>query len=199
MSIRKWVSLFFVTLLLGGFASLIVGLIVEWNVYADTFNQGGLFDFIVGIILLFGTGCLFSVLSQMGFFAYLTFHRIFLGMFRTPSLWGNIQIVLIAFVFFDLVYFRFNAFSSNGEAVAGYFLLPILLLIISFFVALKKKKETNQYAFIPTIFFMFVVTALEWLPVLKQNDQRWLWIMGVTLVACNAYQVLRLHRIIKVN
>ncbi|TCP24201.1 KinB signaling pathway activation protein [Scopulibacillus darangshiensis] len=197
MSIRKWVSLFISTLILGGVTALIAGLIAEWDIYTKDFATGDLIDFFKSTVLLFGTGCLFSVLSQMGFFAYLTFHRICLGMFGSPDIWGKVQLVLIAFVFFDLVYFRHHAFASKDESILNYFFLPILLLIVSLVIALWKKRETNRYAFIPTIFFMFVVTTLEWLPVLKQNDFRWLWIMGITLVLCNAYQVLKLHRMLK--
>lgn len=197
MSIRYWVRLFFATLVIGGCASLLIGIIIEWDIYAETLAQGHLIDFIKSILLLFGTGFMFSALSQMGFFAYLTVHRIFLGMFGSVSLWNKVQVLLVAFVFFDLVYFRYIAFSAPNKSVLNDILLPSILLFISIGIALWKKAETNRYAFIPTLFFMFVVTTIEWLPVLKENNLRWVIIMGTTLAACNAYQVLKLHRILQ--
>lgn len=196
MSIRYWVRLFCATLVIGGIASLLIGMTVEWNVYAKSLAEGHLLDFIKSILLLFGTGFMFSALSQMGFFAYLTVHRIFLGMFGSVSLWNKVQLLVIAFVFFDLVYFRYNAFSAEGSSLASFIALPVILLILSIGIAWRKKIETNAFAFIPTLFFMFVVTTLEWLPVLRQNNLRWVIIMGVTLAVCNAYQVLKLHRIL---
>ncbi|MFC7394884.1 KinB-signaling pathway activation protein [Scopulibacillus cellulosilyticus] len=197
MNIRKWVSLFFTTLIIGGAAGLVIGYLVEWRSYTDTIFDGKILNFIVSLLTLFGTGCLFSILSQMGFFAYLTIHRIGLGMFGSASLWSKVQLVFILFIFFDLVYFRYQAFGGKHQSIFTFFILPLALLIVSLFIALWKKQETNRYAFIPTLFFMFVVTVIEWLPVLKPNDLRWIWIMGVTLVICNAYQVLILHRLIQ--
>ncbi|MBM7646899.1 KinB signaling pathway activation protein [Scopulibacillus daqui] len=196
MNIRKWLSLFFTTLIIGGAVGLVVGYLVEWRSYTDAIFDGKVVSFMISLATLFGTGCLFSILSQMGFFAYLTVHRIGLGMFGSASLWSKVQIVLIVFIFFDLVYFRYQAFATEHQSVLAYFILPAALLVVSMLTALWKKKETNHYAFVPTLFFMFVVTVIEWLPVLKPNDLRWIWIMGVTLITCNAYQVLILHRLI---
>ena len=196
MSIRYWVRFFLTTLVIGGMASLMIGLIAEWGLYIRSLTDGHPLDFFKSLLLLFGTGCMFSALSQMGFFAYLTVHRIFLGMFGSVSLWNKVQLLIIAFVFFDLVYFRYMAFSTGSTHVLRFFALPLTLFVVSAGIAWRKKIETNLYAFVPTLFYMFVVTTLEWLPVLRQNSFRWVLIMGVTLVICNAYQVLKLHRIL---
>ena len=189
MTSRNWVRLFFSTLLLGGFAGMVAGLIVEHDLYHS------IGEFLALAVWFFGASCIFSVISQMGFFAYLTVHRFGLGIFGSVKLWNAVQIVLIAFVLFDIVYFRYAAFAEKGESVAPYFTPAILLLVIGLIVAYFKQKATNRDAFVPALFFMIVVTTIEWFPVLKANDFKWVVIMFVALIVSNAWQVLILHRL----
>jgi KinB signaling pathway activation protein len=63
-------------------------------------------------------------------------------------------------------------------------------------VAYIKSKETNKKAFVPALFFMVVVTILEWVPALRINDTDWLYLMVIPLLLCNSYQLLVLHRLI---
>jgi KinB signaling pathway activation protein len=42
---------------------------------------------------------------------------------------------------------------------------------------------------------MMVVTAIEWVPVLKVNEESWLYLMLFPLLACNTYQLLILHKL----
>ncbi|PWA12869.1 KinB-signaling pathway activation protein [Pueribacillus theae] len=189
MNSRNWVRLFVSTLLIGAAAGMITGLIVEAKLYKN------FVDFLALGIWLFGVSCIFSLISQMGFFAYLTIHRFGLGMFRSVKLWNAVQIVLIAFVLFDLVYLRYTAFAEKGDAIAPYFIPAAILTVIGLAVAYLKQRETNREAFIPALFFMVVVTTIEWFPVLKANDFEWVTIMFVALVVSNAWQIMLLHRL----
>lgn len=192
MSIRKWVYLFFTTLIIGGVLGGAFGLAYNW----ERFISEGFLNLLIGLVELIGYGFMFSVISQMGFFAYLTVHRFGLGIFGSTSLWNGILAVLTAFVLFDLYYFREASFHDPGEGLLGYFLVPLFLLAFSWAVAYQKKKETNRYAFIPTLFFMVVVTTFEWYYPLKTNDPAWVWPTLAILLACNAWQVLLLHRLL---
>ncbi|KHF28867.1 hypothetical protein LR68_02251 [Anoxybacillus sp. BCO1] len=58
-------------------------------------------------------------------------------------------------------------------------------------------RETNKEAFIPALFFMVVVTVIEWFPVLRINEENWLYLMLFPLLICNAYQLLMLHRLLR--
>jgi len=49
------------------------------------------------------------------------------------------------------------------------------------------------------LFFMVVVTVLEWVPVLKTNDEGWLYFMLFPLLVCNAYQLLVLSKLIEIS
>ncbi|MGY3716631.1 KinB-signaling pathway activation protein [Sutcliffiella cohnii] len=193
MNSRNWVRLFLTTLLIGAVSTVIVGFVVRWNEHQDLFINGEILEILSVTFWFIGVGLIFSVVSQMGFFAYLTVHRFGLGIFK--SYWKLVQIVLIVFVLFDLVYFRYIAFANEGESLLPYLAIPIFLLIYSLLVAYIKSGQTNKHAFVPALFFMVVVTTVEWFPVLRANEPAWLLLMLFPLLACNSYQLLILHKI----
>ncbi|MFD5264355.1 KinB signaling pathway activation protein KbaA [Bacillus wiedmannii] len=196
MNSRKWVRLFFTTLFLGGISTVIIGFVLEWDKYVKFFQNFDGKEILAVSFWLMGVGFIFSVISQMGFFAYLTIHRFGLGMFRSPSLWNAVQLFFIAFVLFDFVYLR-SILIPNGEVSLGNNILVAgVLFMFGAIVAYIKSKETNRKAFVPALFFMVVVTILEWVPALRINDTDWLYLMVIPLLLCNAYQLLILHRLI---
>ncbi|MDF2036851.1 KinB-signaling pathway activation protein [Cytobacillus oceanisediminis] len=193
MTSRNWVKLFISTLLVGGLTTGVVGFIVRWDEFAPIFTDFDFLEILSVFFWLIGVGLIFSIISQMGFFAYLTVHRFGLGIFK--GLWNPIQIVLILFALFDLVYFRYKAFAGGGDSMLPYIGLAAFLLIVALMVAAIKAKQTNQHAFIPAVFFMVVVTAIEWVPVLRVNEESWLYLMLFPLLVCNTYQLLILHKL----
>ncbi|KMN43637.1 KinB signaling pathway activation protein KbaA [Bacillus paramycoides] len=196
MNSRKWVRLFLTTLFLGGISTVFIGFVLEWDKYAKFFQNFDGKEILAISFWLMGIGFIFSVISQMGFFAYLTIHRFGLGMFRSSSLWNAVQLFFIAFVLFDFVYLR-SVLIANGEVSLGNNILVAgMLFVFGAIVAYVKSKETNKKAFVPALFFMVVVTILEWVPALRINDTDWLYLMVIPLLLCNAYQLLVLHRLI---
>jgi len=190
---RNWVKLFLSTLLVGGLTTGIVGFLIRWGEYQSLFVNVEVMQILSVLFWLFGVGLIFSLISQMGFFAYLTIHRFGLGIFK--SMWNSVQVVLILFVLFDLVYFRYKAFSEKGESLGSYILIASFILIVGLISAVIKAKLTNKKAFIPAIFFMVVVTTIEWMPALRVNEESWLYLMIYPLVVCNAYQLLILQKL----
>ncbi|MEB8691101.1 KinB signaling pathway activation protein KbaA [Bacillus cereus] len=196
MNSRKWIRLFLTTLFLGGISTVIIGFVLEWDKYNKFFQNFDGKEILAVSFWLMGVGFIFSVISQMGFFAYLTIHRFGLGMFRSSSLWNAVQLFFIAFVLFDFVYLR-SVLIANGEVSLGNNILVAgILFVFGAIVAYVKSKETNKKAFVPALFFMVVVTILEWVPALRINDTDWLYLMVIPLLLCNAYQLLVLHRLI---
>lgn len=195
MTSRNWVRLFMTTLLVGGLTTAIVGFIVRWSEFQPYFSGFRIMDILSTTLWLIVMGFLFSVISQMGFFAYLTVHRFGLGIFKSVSLWNAVQAVLILFALFDLVYLRYVNFAKSGEPILPYFLPAVVLLLTGLIVAWFKIRQTNQSAFIPALFVMIVVTLVEWVPVLRVNEKSWLYLMMFALMACNAYQLLILHKL----
>lgn len=195
MTSRIWVKFFLSTLLVGGLTTGVIGFVVRWNEFKPIFTSFDILEIISVLIWLIGVGCIFSVLSQAGFFAYLTVHRFGLGIFKSHSLWNAVQVVLILVVLFDLVYLRYNAFANEGDSIWPYIGIAAFILIVGVIVALMKVRVTNKEAFIPAVFFMVVVTTLEWVPVLRVNEEGWIYLMIFPLLICNAYQLLILQKL----
>ncbi|BDG30432.1 KinB-signaling pathway activation protein [Parageobacillus thermoglucosidasius] len=195
MNSRKWVRLFLTTLAIGGITTAVIGVILNWGEYEKLFLRMDILEIAAVLMWHIGVGFIFSIISQMGFFAYLTIHRFGLGVFRSASLWNSVQIVLILFVLFDLVYFRYQVFAVKGESVVSYILIALFILLAGLVVAYVKSAQTNRGAFIPALFFMVVVTVIEWFPALRINDKDWLYLMLFPLLICNAYQLLILHKL----
>ncbi|MCL7749047.1 KinB-signaling pathway activation protein [Halalkalibacter alkaliphilus] len=193
MNSRKVVYLFFSTLLVGSISGAIVGFILDFHVY----TEGSFLNLFFGLIWLLGICAAFSLISQMGFFAYLTLHRFGLALFKSQKLWNYVQVILVGFVVFDLIYFRYIAFAEPGETILNYMIMPFLLLIYGLIIAYLKAKGTNQGAFIPALFFIVVVTSIEWVPALTVNDPKWLWLYFTPLITANTWQLLTLHRLTK--
>ncbi|NNV07052.1 KinB-signaling pathway activation protein [Geobacillus sp. C56-T2] len=193
MNSRKWVRLFLSTLLIGGIATAAVGMILNGKEFAHLFVRLEIVELLAVLFWHIGVGFIFSVISQAGFFAYLTIHRFGLGFFR--SLWNSVQLVLIVFVLFDLVYFRYMVFADKGDSIIPYLLVALVILVVGLAVAYVKSVQTNKGAFVPALFFMVVVTVIEWFPVLRINDRDWLYLMLIPLLLCNAYQLLILHKL----
>lgn len=193
MTSRNWVHLFFTTLAVGAVTTAVVGFIVRWSEFQQLLSDFNILEFLSILVWLMGVGLIFSILSQMGFFAYLTVHRFGMGIFK--SLWNPVQVLLIAFVLFDLVYLRFATFAESGESIISYLGLAVIVLVSGLIVAFMKVKQTNKEAFIPALFFMVVVTVIEWVPVLRVNEHSWLYLMLFPLLVCNAYQLLVLQKL----
>lgn len=194
---RKWVRLFFSTLFLGGIGTILIGFTLRWDQYGKFFQNFDAKEILSISFWLLGVGFIFSVISQAGFFAYLTIHRFGLGMFRSASLWNGVQILLVVFVLFDFVYLRSVLFNNANASIGNNILMAVLLLVVAASIAYIKSRETNKQAFVPALFFMIVVTIIEWVPALRVNDRDWLYLMVGPLLLCNAYQMLILHRLVK--
>lgn len=193
---RKLVNFFFKTLFIGGVAGLVTSFFVETEKYSINLNPFNFMELLGLVVFFIGLGLVFSVISQTGFFAYLFINRFGLSIFR--SFWPTVQVLLIAFVVFDLVYFPYKA--TEGEvSVFWYILMSAAILLYGLFIAKIKAKETNQRAFVPALFLMVVMTTLEWIPGLQTEGTVYAWLMIITLLTCNTYQLLVLHRLTRTD
>ena len=192
MNTRKLVGLFFKTLFIGGIVAIVTSFFVKAEVYAENLSPFNWFG-ILGVILWYLLyGFLYSIISQAGFFAYLFINRFGLGIFR--SFWPTVQILLIAFVVFDLIYFPYQA-TKGDVSIFWYVLMSGAILAFGLLIAKIKADQTNRRAFIPTLFLMVVMTAIEWVPGLRTEGTDVAWLMITSLLACNTYQILVLHKL----
>lgn len=193
MTSRNWVYLFLTTLIIGAVSTIIVGFAVEWDKYSAFFTDFNIIEILSIAIWFIGVGCIFSLISQAGYFAYLTVHRFGLGMFK--SLWGPVQVLLTAFVLFDFIYLRYTIFAGQGEPLVPYMIPAVFIFLYGLIIAYFKVKQTNRSAFVPALFFTVAVTILEWVPALRANEKDWLLLMIFPLLICNTWQLLILPKL----
>lgn len=188
--------MFMKTLMIGGVVTLITSFFVKFAEYKASLAALDWLDLLGLIIFFFGLGLVFSVISQAGFFAYLFIHRFGLSLFR--SFWPTVQLLLIGFVVFDLIYLPYQA----AEGTISLYLLILMsfgLLAYGIVIANIKAKQTHPRAFVPALFLMVVMTAIEWVPGLQASGTDYAWLMITSLLACNTYQLLILHHLTKTD
>ncbi len=197
MTIRNWVKFFFNALLIGGVVTAVVGLIVRWEFFSGYLQAGEYGQFILAFVWMVFLGFTMSVVAQMGFFAYLTVHQFGVNMFKTLTLWNWVQLLIIAIVLFDLIFFRFRLTSEDTERSLLYLALLVTLVVVAGVTAYLKAQWTKKHTLISALFFMIVITTLEWLPALmvrSGNIDSWVTILLFPLLAVNAYQILALPK-----
>lgn len=187
---RNWAFLFMTTLAVGAVTGLVFGLgTYVLQTGAELTGRELLFS-VIGYV---GAGLMFSLMSQMGLFAYLFFQALMLGILKRNWLWQTFQGVVVGLVLIDLVWLRA---AAGGGHWLQYVPLPLTLLAVGLVIAVIKVRLTDVHAFIPTLFVMIVLTTLEWLPALTTGNRLSMWVMIVPLLCCNAWQVLILHRLV---
>lgn len=195
MNLRNWWYLFWSTLVVGGITAFLTSfvLMISDVRFLEELTAGG---FIFNGINFFGSGLMYSVFSQMGFFAYLMINYIALSIIRRMELWKVVQVILTIVVLVDLVVLPLIQFESP-KAWYVYLVIPVLLSLGAYLVGYYKVKATNPSAWIPTLFFMIAATAIEAVPALKVDHFADIAQMMIPLFACNAWQILQLHKLVR--
>lgn len=194
MNSRKVVNMFFKTLFIGGAIGLLTSFVVKYQEYGNVIRPFDAME-LFGILLFFaGMALVFTVISQTGFFAYLFIHRFGQNFFK--SFWPTVQVLVILFALFDLIYFSYKAGEGN-VSLLFYIIMTLVVLGCGIIVGRMKVRQTNRTGFIPALFVMVVVTALELSLVLRVGDMDYIILMLTPLLAANGYQVLALHEVTK--
>lgn len=198
MTIRNWFKFFLNAMLIGGFITGILGLFIRWDdAFAKYFEAGQWGEFFAAFAFMIVMGFTVSVIAQMGYFAYLTIHQMGVNIFKTLTLWNWVQLLIIAIVIFDLIMFRFRPNAETTGQIWLYVILLAILIITSIVVAIAKANMTKKHTLISALFFMIVVSTLEWLPVLMvraDNVDSWVTLLLFPILAVNAYQLLALPK-----
>lgn len=198
VTIRNWVKFAFWALVIGGLVNAVASLIIRWHFYQPYLANGEISEFLAAVVWNVVLGMTMSVMAQAGFFAYLTLHQVGVNIFRSLTLWNWIQILLIIIVLVDIIVFRFApGASAAGEWLIYGFLLAVLVGA-AIWTAIKKIKMTQKpHVLISTLFFMIVITSLEWIIALmgrQDNIDVYVALLLFPLVAVNAYQILMLPK-----
>lgn len=198
MTIRNWFKFFLMCMLIGGVVTGVAGIIIRWSFFSEYLSKGEIGEFIAAFLWMIFLGFTMSVIAQAGFFAYLTIHQIGVGVFKTLTLWNWVQVLLMVVVVGDLIIFRFAPAADNAKDWLFYIGLLILLIFGAIATAIKKVQLTGKkHILISAMFFMIVITSLEWIiPLMgrKGNIDTYVALLLFPLVAVNAYQLLALPK-----
>ncbi|SOC09580.1 KinB signaling pathway activation protein [Ureibacillus xyleni] len=198
MTIRNWVKFFFMCLVVGGSVTGIAGMIIRWNFFQPYLAQGQIGEFLAAFSWMIFLGFTMSVIAQAGFFAYLTLHQVGIGIFKTLTLWNWVQVLLMVILIVDLIVFRFVPSAENASDWVFYIGLLIFLLFGAIATSMKKVQLTGKkHVLISSMFFMIVITSLEWIIALmgrQGNIDTYVALLLFPLIAVNAYQLLSLPK-----
>jgi KinB signaling pathway activation protein len=175
----------------GAVVSIITGFLLPFSRESISFKDVS--DVLFYLLILFGFGAMASVYSQLGFFAYMILNYTAIGIPR--KVWQYIQLTLAVLALLEVMFFR--SFVGKGNSQIADLLVGIAILIVAIAVAYFKVKATNPTAWIPTIFFMIAITVVEMIGGLKINVNNATIFILIPLLACNAYQILILHKLLK--
>lgn len=198
VTIRNWVKFAFWGMLIGGAVNAIASLFIRWDFYLPFLKNGEIGEFLAAFVWMMILGMTMSMIAQAGFFAYLTLHQVGVNIFKSLTLWNWVQVLLILIVLVDIIVFRFipNGNSTNNWLI--YIGLLIVLIGAAVATAIQKVKMSKKpHVLIPTLFFMIVITSLEWIIALmgrQDNILTYVSLLLFPIVAVNAYQILMLPK-----
>jgi len=198
VTIRNWIKFFSMCMLIGGVVTGVAGIIIRWNFFSSYLAAGEIVEFFAAFVWMIFLGFTMSVIAQAGFFAYLTIHQIGVGVFKTLTLWNWVQVLLMIVVVGDLIIFRFAPVAESAKDWLFYGGLLIFLISSAIATAIKKVQLTGKkHILISSLFFMIVITCLEWIiPLMgrKGNIDTYVALLLFPLIAVNAYQLLALPK-----
>lgn len=198
VTIRNWFKFFLMCMLIGGVVTGVASIIIRWNFFYEYLSAGEIGEFFAAFLWMIFLGFTMSVIAQAGFFAYLTIHQVGVGIFKTLTLWNWVQLFLILVVIGDLIVFRFAPTASGIKDWIFYGGLLVVLICAAIATAIKKVQLTGKkHVLISSMFFMIVITSLEWIIALmgrKGNIDTYVALLLFPLVAVNAYQLLTLPK-----
>lgn len=198
MTIRNWAKFFFYAMLVGGLVNGVFSLFIRWEFFQPYVTNGQWGEFFAGFLWMVFLGFTMSVIAQAGFFAYLTLHQVGVNIFKTLTLWNWVQILLIAVTLFDIVFFRFAPSAETTQDWLFYIGLLVVLVFGSVATAIQKVKLTGKkHVLVSALFFMIVITTLEWTIALMGRDaniDEYVALLLFPLLAVNAYQLLVLPK-----
>lgn len=137
-------------------------------------------------------------IALMGFWAYL-FLNFLVRTFLPLRVWIWFQGLVVLLTLIDVVYFFPSLIAQLPTGLSlppGNYLVFILVPpVLSAAVAWWKARATTRGAFVPTLFFMYVFTGIEWVPAVF-NSHAWgiAGLVWIILFLCNTYLILTLSR-----
>lgn len=139
------------------------------------------------------SGAFLATTSLMGFWAYLTLN--FISSMSLPRrVWRWAQGLLLALVLYDMLWWRYHidvARHPSSHASATVFLVQGLWpLAIAVVAAMVKRKMSGKGSFLPSVFYLYVFTVVDWLLVIRTGTGAVVNQTGFIMMLCNVYLLL---------
>ena len=84
--------------------------------------------------------------------------------------------------------------SGGTDQILSFIWLPIVVIIFAIITSNAKNKQSKKNLWIPSMFFMIVMTTVELIPFLRVEDTSWIYLTIFGLLLCNAYQLITLPK-----
>ena len=198
MTIKNWFKFFMMCLVIGGGTTAVASLFIRWDFFKPFLTNGEIIEFLAAFIWMIVLGFTMSVIAQAGYFAYLTLHQVGVGVFKSLTLWNWVQLVIILIVIMDLIIFLFKPNANSTGEWLFFIGLLVVLIISAVWTGMKKVQMTGKkHILISSVFFMIVITSLEWIIALMGQDDNmntYVALILFPLIAVNAYQLLMLPK-----
>lgn len=179
MKLDKFIFFLTSTVMIGSFMGMMTGL---FNIFVDISWYSSVIE---GGIL--ATNCL------MGFWAFLMLN--FTSAMTLPGrVWKWAQVLIIVLVAYDMMFWRYHyAVIKNPTQPPShltFFLEGVIPLIVAIAAGFIKERLSGKGSFLPTVFFVYVFTVLDWLLVLKVHSDAIVNQTGFVILLCNVYMIL---------
>lgn len=191
MTLKYLIQFYRNTLLIGVVVTYISSLVFGYEKITKYLMNGEIGEFVAASVWFIVVGLLVATISQLAYFIYLFINQLGIGIFG--KIWPHVQIVVALFAIFDLVYFRFLRFGGMNQIIS-FIWLPILVVVAALITSYLKNKQSDKNLWIPSMFFMIVMTTVELIPFLRVEDTMWIYITIFGLLLCNAYQLIQLPK-----
>ncbi|MEB7779716.1 KinB-signaling pathway activation protein [Mammaliicoccus fleurettii] len=191
MTLKYLIQFYRNTLLIGVVVTYLSSLIFGYDKVTKYLFAGDIGNFIAASVWFIVVGLLVATISQLAYFIYLFINQLGIGIFG--KIWPHVQIVVTIFAIFDLVYFRFLRFGGTDQ-ILSFIWLPIVVIVFATITSNLKNKQSKKNLWIPSMFFMIVMTTVELIPFLRVEDTSWIYLTIFGLLLCNVYQLITLPK-----
>ncbi|MCF8565972.1 KinB-signaling pathway activation protein [Alicyclobacillus tolerans] len=141
----------------------------------------------------FVSGAFLATTSLMGFWAYLTLN--FIARSTLPRrVWRWMQVIITALVLYDMLWYRYHIDAvrhpANHPPYATFLIQGLWPFVVALIAAGFKRRLSGKGSFVPTVFYLYVFTVVDWLLVIRSQTGPIVNQTGIVMMACNVYMIL---------
>lgn len=139
------------------------------------------------------SGAFLATTSLMGLWAYLTLNFV-AGITLPRRVWRWAQVVITLLVLYDMLWYRYHIdvvrHPSQHAAFSIFLVQAIWPMLVALIAAGFKRKLSGKGSYLPTVFYLYVFTVVDWLLVIRSQTGPIVNQTGIVMMACNVYMIL---------